>query len=342
MSRRDRRTARDLAAGLIGGYLLDRAFGDPVRFHPVAGLGTVAAGIESSLYADSRVRGAVYAGVIVGGAAALGAVAERGMRHAPSALRVSAIAAATWATVGGTSLCRVADELADNLECGDLAGARALIPSLCGRDPQVLDADGMCRAAVESVAENTSDAVVGPLVWGAIAGLPGVLGYRAANTLDAMVGYRNQRYRRFGWASARFDDVLNLLPARLCATLTVILGGAPGESLRAWRQNAGAHPSPNAGPVEASFAGALGVRLGGRTVYPHAVEMRPELGSGPAPGLDDLRAAVRLSRRVQASAVLIAAGAALAAAGKSIREPVRRRAGNRYAIAESVSRRSVG
>jgi adenosylcobinamide-phosphate synthase len=158
---------------------------------------------------------------------------------------------------------------------------------------------------------------VAPLFCGAVAGLPGLLGYRAVNTLDAMVGHRSPRYERFGWAAARLDDVANLLPARLCALLTALVapavGGSPRAALAAWRRDARAHPSPNAGPVEAAAAGALGVTLGGRTVYAHRVEERPRLGSGPAPGPADLRRAVRLSRLVAAAAVLLAAGACAAA-----------------------------
>jgi len=205
--------------------------------------------------------------------------------------------------------------MARRLESGDVDGARALLPSLCGRDPAVLDADGLARAALESIAENTSDAAVGPLVWGAIAGVPGLLGYRAINTLDAMIGYRDERYRRFGWAAARTDDVANLLPARLTGLLTAalapVVGGRPRAVLRAWRRDAGKHPSPNAGVAEAAMAGALGVRLGGRTRYRHGTELRPTLGDGPAPTVADLRRAVRLSEAVQVGAVAVAAAAAM-------------------------------
>ena len=138
----------------------------------------------------------------------------------------------------------------------------------------------------------------------------------AANTLDAMVGHRSPRYERFGWAAARLDDVANLLPARVCALLTAAVapavGGSPAVSLRAWRRDAAPHPSPNAGPVEAAAAGALGVTLGGRTVYPHGAEERPRLGDGPPPGPADLRRAARLSRLVGAAATGLAAVAATA------------------------------
>lgn len=303
------------AAGLLIGFGLDRAFGDPRRWHPVAGFGLLASRLESVTYADRRRAGLVYEMVLVGGVLGAGAVLRRG--------GTVAVAAATWTALGGRSLARTGAEMAGYLEAGDLTGARALLPSLCGRDPEALDADGLARAALESIAENTSDAAVAPLVWGAVAGVPGLLGYRAVNTLDAMIGYRNARYGRFGWAAARVDDAANLLPARLTGILTALVaplvGGRPGDVLRTWRRDAARHPSPNAGVVEAAAAGALGVRLGGRTEYRHGIEHRPELGTGPAPGVADLRRAVRLSEWVQYAAL------ATAVAAVPLVETVRRR-----------------
>jgi adenosylcobinamide-phosphate synthase len=239
----------------------------------------------------------------VGAVVALGMAVRRG--------GVVSTALATWTVLGGRSLARTGREMADRLESGYLAAARALLPALCGRDPEVLDADGLTRAALESIAENTSDATVAPLLWGAVAGVPGLLGYRAINTLDAMIGYRNDRYQRFGWAAARTDDLANLVPARvtglLTAALSPLFGGRPADALRAWRRDAAQHPSPNAGVVEASMAGALGVRLGGRTQYRYGTELRPTLGDGPAPAVADLRRAVHMSEAVQAGAVLTAA-----------------------------------
>ncbi len=196
----------------------------------------------------------------------------------------------------------------------DLDAARAHIPALCGRDPDALDAAGMARAGTESMAENTSDATVAPLLWGAVAGIPGLLGYRAINTLDAMVGYRSRRYARFGWPAARLDDLVNLVPSRTTALLQVLLapavGGSPSAAIAAWRRDASKHPSPNAGPVEAAAAGALGVALGGPTVYRHGIENRPRLGSGRSPTPADLRRAARLSQLVSAVAALLAGAVA--------------------------------
>ncbi|MBF6330338.1 cobalamin biosynthesis protein [Nocardia transvalensis] len=300
------------AVGLGLGFVLDRVLGDPRRGHPVAGFGSAAAAFETAIYRDRRVAGVVYAAVLVGGAVAVGAVAQRvvgGARRVEWAT-VGVTALATWTVLGGRTLARTGRAMADRLEAGDIDRARQLLPSLCGRDPQVLDADGLARAAVESIAENTSDATVAPLFWGAVAGVPGLLGYRAVNTLDAMVGYRNERYRHFGWAAARADDVANLIPARLSGALTALLapvvGGRPRAALAAWRRDAADHPSPNAGVAEAAMAGALGVRLGGRTQYRHGIEQRPTLGDGPAPRVADLRRAVRLSESIQAAAALTA------------------------------------
>lgn len=214
--------------------------------------------------------------------------------------------------------------MAAALEAGDLAAARRRLPHLAGRNPERLDETELARATVESIAENTSDAVVAPLVWGAAAGVPGLLAYRAINTLDAMVGHRSPRYERFGWASARLDDAANLLPARLTAALTVlaapIAGGSPRRALAVLRRDGHRHPSPNAGRCEAAFAGALGVRLGGANDYGGRVEHRPHLGDGDGPRVPDISRSVRLARAVGLSAVaLTAIAAAIAGFGRGRR-----------------------
>ena len=325
--------------------MADAAFGDPRRGHPVAGFGSVAAALERRVYADGRLAGAGYTALLVGGAAGLGLLAETAGRRRP-VLGAALTGAATWAVLGGASLAGHGAALARELGAGpspahrgpvgpgpDLAAARRRLPSLCGRDPASLDAAGMARAGVESLAENTSDAVVAPLFWGAVAGVPGLLGYRAVNTLDAMVGYRSPRYRAFGWAAARLDDAATLVPARVCAALCTVLapavGGSPSDALAAWRRDAGGHPSPNAGPVEAAAAGALGVGLGGRTVYAHGVEERPRLGSGPPPTPDDLHRAARLSRLVGAAAAVLAVAVAARNGPRTPRRPLSGRAGPR-------------
>jgi len=297
---------------LLLGAAADRVLGDPRRWHPVAGFGAAAAALERRTYRDRRNSGALHVGVLVGGVLLMARGAPRGSGVA----ELFGTAAATWAVLGGTSLLREGAAMAAELEAGDLTAARTRLPSLCGRDPAGLDAPGLARATLESVAENTSDAVVAPLLWGAVAGVPGLLGYRAANTLDAMIGHHSPRYERFGWAAARLDDGLNLLPARVGGLLTAacasLVGGSARASVAAWRRDAVAHPSPNAGVVEAATAGALGVRLGGKTVYPYGIQQRPELGAGRAPDTHDLRRAVRLSSAVQLSAAVGSAALAVA------------------------------
>jgi adenosylcobinamide-phosphate synthase len=302
------------AAGIALGVLADAALGDPRRGHPVAGFGRLALALERRTYAPNRARGAAFAAAAVAVPVAAGLAAERAGRRHPAA-GVGLTALATWAALGGTSLAREGAAMARALEASDVAAARGRLGNLCARDPAHLDADGLARATVESLAENTSDAVVAPLLWAAVAGVPGVLGYRAVNTLDAMVGYRSPRYLRFGWAAARVDDVVNLVPARLTGALTVacagLVGGSPAAAWRAWRRDAANHPSPNAGHCEAAAAGALGVRLGGTNVYGGHAEHRPELGDGPPPRVADVRRAVRLGRAVGWSAAAVAVSLAV-------------------------------
>lgn len=289
--------------GLALGFWADRRWGDPARRHPVAGFGMVAAGCERAAYSDSRVRGTAYCLALVGGCAGLGLVAERLTRAHPLA-HTAATAVATWAVLGGRSLEREAHAVHALLERDDLPGARRRLTHLVGRDTSALSADEVARAVVESVAENTSDAVTTPLWWGAVAGIPGLVGHRAANTLDAMVGHRSPRYLRFGWASARLDDVLGLPGARYGGLAVLVASpSTAGAAWRTWRRDARRHPSPNAGVVEAAFAGALGVRLGGTNHYGTRVEERAVLGDGVPVRPDHVPAATALARRVGLVAV---------------------------------------
>jgi adenosylcobinamide-phosphate synthase len=303
-------TRQTRIVGVLAGYLADLALSDPKRGHPVAVFGHAAAKLEQVTYRDTRLAGAVHVGLLVGAAGLLGVVVQRGAGRRGRLWSIAATATATWVALGGTSLARTGLEMWQLLDRGDLDAARGLLPSLCGRDPARLDGTGLTRAAVESVAENTSDAQVAPLLWAAAGGVPAVLAYRAINTLDSMIGYRSPRYRRFGWAAARLDDAANYVAARVTGALVVIcapfVSGSPSGALRAWRRDAARHPSPNAGVVEAAFAGALGVRLGGPTQYHHELQIRPSLGDGPEPTVADLRRAVALSWAVQAGAALVA------------------------------------
>jgi len=303
-----------LASGLAAGVLADALVGDPARWHPVALFGQAAAALERVVYADRKPTGAAFtaASVLLAAGPAL-AVSRLAWGRPPA--RAVVTASVTWAVTGARSLAAEALRIRDALMAEDLRGARLLLPRLCGRDPEHLDATAITRAVVESVAENTSDAIVAPLLWGALAGPAGLAGYRAVNTLDAMVGHHSPRYERFGWASARLDDVANWAPARLTALLTAAcapaVGGVPAAAWRVAVSDGPYHPSPNAGWCEAAFAGALGVRLGGSLSYAGRAEHRPELGRGHPPRAADITRAVRLSRAVTAAATVFTASLSL-------------------------------
>jgi adenosylcobinamide-phosphate synthase len=299
------------AAALLAGYTADVIVGDPRRWHPVAGFGSAALTLERAMYAPTRRRGAVVVAILVT-LPALGAeLLARGRLG-----RGVVLAVLTWVALGGRSLRREALNVSDLVAREELDRARGALRALCGRDAAELDSTALCRAAVESLAENSSDAIVGALLWGALAGPAGVAAYRASNTLDAMLGHRSERYADFGWAAARLDDAMSWPAARLTATLACLaaplVGGSPRAAAATARGDGRAHPSPNAGPVEAAFAGALGLSLGGPLAYDGKRESRPRLGHGRAPGVADVHRAASLCQIVGAAA---AALCALAAAG---------------------------
>jgi len=301
-----RRRASPPGARLMGaaaGVVLDGVVGEPpAPVHPVRLLGSAMEAAERVLYRDSRAAGVAHAAL--GAALGLGAGAV-----------ARSTATATCLAVAGRSLRRTATAIGDALDAGDLDLARELLPGLVGRDVAELDAKDVARAVVESVAENTVDAVVAPALWAAVGGAPGALCYRAVNTLDAMVGHRDDRYLRYGWASARLDDVAAFVPARLTAML--VAGVRPGSAPQirtAVRTQAPAHPSPNSGVAEAAFAVALGLRLGGPISYGGRTEVRAALGTGRAPEPGDIARAVVLARDVGTA---LAALLALAGAGRA-------------------------
>ncbi|WP_019022765.1 adenosylcobinamide-phosphate synthase CbiB [Thioalkalivibrio sp. ALE23] len=261
---------------LLGALTLDRLFGDPRRFHPLAGFGRLAQGLERRFHADSRLRGALLLIVLVLPWVVLAAWAASLAWGWIVSLLVLVLA------LGWRSLDEHAERVAVSLEQGDLDGARAGTGMLVSRATDEMDADGVSRATVESVLENGNDALFATVFWFLVAGAPGVVAYRLVNTLDAMWGYRTPRHRHFGWAAARLDDVLNYIPARLTA-LAYAAAGRMGSALRCWREQAAAWKSPNAGPVMAAGAGALGVRLGGYAYYHGRREWRPSLGPEPVP-----------------------------------------------------------
>jgi adenosylcobinamide-phosphate synthase len=272
------------------GLVADRVLGEPpAAVHPVAAFGRMMGRLETVMWSDSRPAGALYAAAGAGLGAAAGAALGQGL---------PATALATWLVVAGRALGDEARAIGARLAADDLDGARRGLPALVGRDPDSLDAKGVARAVVESVAENTVDAVVAPACWAAAGGAAGAGFYRAVNTLDAMVGHRNARYERFGWAAARLDDAANWVPARLAGGLVAAVRPRRAREVLNAVVHPPAHPSPNAGVVEAAFAAALGLRLGGDTVYAGRVDPRPAFGTGRPPEPADIEAAVRLSRDV--------------------------------------------
>ena len=287
MSRLGRRC---LAAA--AGLLLDRLVGEPpADVHPVAGFGRTMDRAEQVLWADRRLNGAAYAlaGTAMGTAAGIAA---------------GSTAVVTWAVAAGRELRGMASRVGKLAGSGDLAAARAELPSLVGRDPSELDASGIAAAVIESLAENSVDAVIAPAFWAAVAGAPGAAAYRAINTMDAMVGRRDDRYGNFGWAAARLDDMANYVPARIFVGLVAVLcPHRAREIIAAVRRDAPAHPSPNAGVAEAALAAALGRRLGGTLRYGDTKEDRPLLGDGPRPDPADVPEAVRVTDRAEWAAV---------------------------------------
>lgn len=273
--------------------LLDRVLGEPRRFHPLAGFGRLATWLEAGLNPGAR-------GQRWHGAAAMVLLVAPGVALAGWLQQQAAVGAVfsvvvLYAAVGLKSLHQHAEPVAAALARSDLDGARVGVSMMVSRDTSALDAEGVARATVESVLENGNDAVFGALFWFLVAGAAGALGYRLVNTLDAMWGYKTPRYLQFGWAAARLDDVLNFIPARLTA-LSYALLGRTRSALACWRTQAAAWDSPNAGPVMAAGAGALGVRLGGAAVYHERTEVRPPLGQGAAPQGADIARALRLVR----------------------------------------------
>jgi adenosylcobinamide-phosphate synthase len=270
--------------------------------HPVVIIGNAVANLERRLNraelpeGDRRMRGVVTAALVVGGAALAGAGIAFVARAIPHGWLLEVFVAATL--LAQRSLFDHVAAVAVALDAEGLAGGRQAVARIVGRDPDSLDEHGVARAGIESLAENFSDAVVAPVFWYALLGLPGMLAYKAANTLDSMVGYRNDRYLAFGWASARLDDVMNLVPARLSGVLIAAAAlfaprGRPLVALTTMVRDSGHHRSPNSGWPEAAMAGALGLALGGPRRYPGVVVDEPWMGRGnPKAGIADIRRAL--------------------------------------------------
>ena len=284
------------AWAMLVAVLIDAWLGEPSRAHPLVGFGRLVRWLEVRLYADRRGAG-IYAWMLtVIPLVILGCCVEAWLG------RLSAWAAflfdvlVLYAVIGLRSLADHATPVALALRNEDIAQARQAVGRMVSRDTQVLDEHQVAAAATESVLENGNDAVFGALFWFVVLGVPGALLYRLANTLDAMWGYRTARYENFGWAAARIDDGLNYVPARLTA-LSYMLLGQTKRAWRCWRTQASLWDSPNAGPVMATGAGALGVRLGGAAPYGGVWESRPDLGEGDLPDADTIERSLTLVSR---------------------------------------------
>lgn len=292
----------------LGAVVLDWLVGEPRRRHPLVGFGWLAGVVEGRLYGKPgctpgarRLRGFLALGLLLL-PLTTAAAGLAGLPYAGALFSLLVL----YLAMGHKSLHQHAEAVADALAKGDEAAARRLAGLMVSRDTATLEAGA---ATTESVLENGNDGVFGALFWFIVAGAPGCLLYRLANTLDAMWGYRDERYRDFGWAAARFDDLLNYLPARLTALSYAMLGYS-ARALHCWRTQAAAWESPNAGPVMAAGAGALGITLGGPARYQGRWHDRPSLGWGDSPGAGDIGRAlglVRASLRLWLGLLLLAA-----------------------------------
>jgi len=287
---------REVAAAL----LLDALFGEPPEaLHPTVWMGCAISAFESVAFESKNPGARHLTGIILAlSLPALVFITVRSLldltpRHPRWILEAALISTA----LSMRGLTEAAAAVERELRAGDLERARASAAGMVGRDTAGLPAPEVARAAVESVAENTSDGVVAPMLYGLLFGGPGALAYKAVNTLDSMVGYRMHPHAEFGWASARLDDLANLVPARITALMVAGVSSRPLHTLRIARRFGPLTKSPNAGWAEAAFAGALGSRLGGSNSYGGVIREGPVLGEGSPPGPEEIRRSVRLMRR---------------------------------------------
>ncbi len=290
------------AGAVMLALLLDRMLSEPSRWHPLVGFGRWAAWLESRLNVLPQPGHRASRAVMMGTLAWLAAVVPMALPvvwlywHWPEG-RWLLDAVAGYLCIALQSLKTHLQAVYRPLVKGDLGAARAAVSRIVSRETQTLDAQGVRKAAIESTLENGADAVFAPMFWLLVGGAPAVILHRLANTLDAMWGYRNQRFDRFGRCAARLDDVLNWIPARLTALSFSLLGNR-AAARRAWRVQAALCASPNAGPVMTAGAGSLGLVLGGTAIYHGRPEARPAMGFGSAPDNADLLRALQLVQRV--------------------------------------------
>ena len=281
---------------LLFALVIDGLIGDPPALwralpHPVALIGRAIDVLERKLNRptrgdrDRRLRGALVAGGLVLAAVVIGAGVTE-LRRATAwggALEVALV----WTLIAQRSLYAHVRAVAVGLEKGGLEGGRREVAKIVGRDPESLDEAGVARAAIESCAENFADGVVAPVFWYVLFGFPGLLAYKTVNTLDSMIGHRSTRYLEFGMVSARLDDAMNLIPARLAGLLLALAAafvphGRPVEALRVMLRDHGHHRSPNSGWPEAAMAGGLDLALAGPRRYPGYVAQEKWIGTGRA------------------------------------------------------------
>jgi len=295
-------------AAMMGvAILCDLAFGwpDPLYRrigHPVTWIGALISRLDTHWNREGparRLRGVAAAAVVIAAAGGIALVLQSLLPSGWLGVVLGGLLA--WPFVALRSMHDHVAAVAVPLQTGDLAGARHAVSMIVGRDPSVLDEAGVARAALESLAENSSDGIVAPLFWGVVAGLPGIVGYKAINTLDSMIGHRTPRFERFGWASARIDDLVNLIPARLTGAFFALASARRAEAFSVMVRDASAHRSPNAGWPEAALAGALDVRLSGPRIYADRVANEPWLnGTAADPTPADLARGLALYRRAMA------------------------------------------
>ena len=306
------------AGAMVVAMAVDALLGWPSQLfarigHPVTWLGRLIAAIDTGWNRESdppalrRAAGVAGALLVIALAVALGWVLQSLLRFLLpwGWIEIVLVGILAWPLVALRSLHDHVAAVANPLLGGDIAAARDAVSRIVGRDPAVLDEAGIARAALESLAENASDGIVAPVFWGALFGLPGILGYKAINTLDSMIGHRSERHEAFGWAAARIDDVANFIPARLTGFLFVLLAPRRSEALSCMTRDARRHRSPNAGWPEAAMAGALGVRLSGPRIYHGSVTHEPWLNEGAR---DPLAADIVGGLTVYRRAMLLLAG----------------------------------